>query len=190
MKFKILILISFIILPAIVFAQNVNIYVNQQASGANSGKSWEYAYTDLQTALKNAKSGQQIWVAAGIYHPTTDADRSVFFEMVEEVALYGGFQGDEQSLSERDWKKNLTVLSGDIGQQGVIEDNTKQVVKGADYAVIDGFIIENGYCHIEGLNILLAPLFDIIPVHLKSKIIPDYLLPRIKDVQELSSTGD
>ena len=167
MKFKILILISFIILPAIVFAQNVNIYVNQQASGANSGKSWENAYTDLQTALKNAKSGQQIWVAAGIYHPTTDADRSVFFEMVEEVALYGGFQGDEQSLSERDWKKNLTVLSGDIGQQGVIEDNTKQVVKGADYAVIDGFIIENGYCHIEGLNILLAPLFDIIPVSLR-----------------------
>ena len=87
--------------------------------------------------------------------------------MVEEVALYGGFQGDEQSLSERDWKKNLTVLSGDIGQQGVIEDNTKQVVKGADYAVIDGFIIENGYCHIEGLNILLAPLFDIIPVSLR-----------------------
>ncbi len=65
--------------------------------------------------------------------------------MIEGVTLYGGFSGDETTLDERDWTRNLTVLSGDIGESGNQADNSMSVVKGADDAIIDGFVIEDGY---------------------------------------------
>ena len=47
------------------------IYVNQGVTGgSHNGDSWADAYTDLQSALSDAVSGDQIWVAAGTYKPT------------------------------------------------------------------------------------------------------------------------
>ncbi len=45
------------------------IYV--KSSGTGGGTTWATAYTDLQLALSVAKSGDEIWVAAGTYFPTT-----------------------------------------------------------------------------------------------------------------------
>jgi autotransporter family porin len=123
------------------------IYVDKAAVGANSGSSWENAYTELQTALATAVGGDQIWVAKGTYYPAVyvgPTSRNVSFQLVKYLELYGGFSGGELSLGERDWETNPTILSGNIGSLATNTDNTKNVVRGADFAVLDGFTIEDG----------------------------------------------
>ncbi|PDW01188.1 Ig-like domain-containing protein, partial [Candidatus Viridilinea mediisalina] len=125
--------------------------VQAGASGANDGTSWANAFPTLQDALAVATSGQQIWVAAGIYYPDEGAGqsnnaRSATFLLSEGVAIYGGFAGDETALEQRDWEDNAnaTILSGDIGTPGDNSDNAYHVVTGANNATLDGFTITAG----------------------------------------------
>jgi len=122
------------------------IFVKADATGGNRGASWHDAYTDLQDALTTATQGDEIWVAAGIYKPTTDTNRSKSFVMRAGVGLYGGFAGieTETTRTQRDWTAHLTILSGDIGTSGTISDNSNSVVIGANNAVLDGFTITGG----------------------------------------------
>jgi hypothetical protein len=123
------------------------LYVNAGARGANNGTSWVDAYTDLQEALATARSGDQIWVAAGTYKPTTGLNRSRTFSLVSGVAIYGGFAGNEAYLHDRDWQTHTTVLSGDIGTVGNNVDNVYHVVTAfgvTSSAVLDGFVISGG----------------------------------------------
>ena len=119
------------------------VYVNTHAKGNNDGSSWKNAYKSLQFALVNANQGDQIWVAKGTYYPTQNADPSVSFTMVDNVDLYGGFDGTETSITQRDWTKNVTILSGDIGIKGDTSDNSVKVVIAAN-SVIDGVTISDG----------------------------------------------
>ena len=123
------------------------IYVNASAGGTNTGGSWANAFTDLQTALNSALSGDQIWVAQGTYKPTTVGDRNVSFQLANGVRCYGGFSGNpgtEGDFTQRDWKVRLTVLSGEINT-GVITDNSQTVVQCLGSNVLDGFIIRDAY---------------------------------------------
>ncbi|MCP4693070.1 MAG: right-handed parallel beta-helix repeat-containing protein, partial [Desulfobacterales bacterium] len=107
------------------------IFVNAGAGGADNGASWTHAYTDLQSALTRATSGDEIRVAAGTYRPTarTDPDdpRSAAFQLKNNVAIYGGFNGTEANRDERDWVENVTILSGDIGTEVDDTDNCYHV---------------------------------------------------------------
>jgi hypothetical protein len=121
-------------------------YVKWNATGANNGLSWVDAYTDLQSALSTAQSGDEIWVAAGTYRPTSGADRTVSFVLKNGVAVYGGFAGIETQRDQRDFVTNVTVLSGEIGGAG-IADNSYHVVVGSgvdNSAVLDGFLVTKG----------------------------------------------
>jgi parallel beta-helix repeat protein/predicted outer membrane repeat protein len=123
------------------------IYVKADASGANNGTSWADAYIDLQTALADAHSGDEIWVAAGTYKPTTDTSRTATFQLKSGVALYGGFAGGETARDQRDWETNVTILSGDIGTPRDNSDNSYHVVTGSGTdatAVLDGFTVTSG----------------------------------------------
>ncbi|HNT77659.1 MAG TPA: choice-of-anchor Q domain-containing protein [Anaerolineae bacterium] len=127
------------------------IYVQADATGANTGASWTDAFTSLESALAAASVGDQIWIATGTYTPTnrqTPGDaRSATFVLKAGVALYGGFAGDESQLSERDWVAHVATLSGDLGIVGDRADNAYHVVtaNGVDAtALLDGVTITGG----------------------------------------------
>lgn len=131
-------------------AQSKIIYVKQSANG--DGKSWDSPLGDLQSALKNATAGTQVWVSKGTYYPTLNNDRNARFEIPDGVAIYGGFQGFETHLSERDPKLHLTSMSGDVGKPNYSEDNiytiiyTKNVSKNT---LVDGFHIMNSCANVQ-----------------------------------------
>ena len=120
------------------------IYVDVNATGANNGSSWADAYTGLQSALSAAVAGDEIWVAAGTYKPTTDTDRTISFVMRQGVVIYGGFAGTETSHNQRNWVAHPTILSGDIGIADNNSDNSYHVVIGENNATLDGFTIAGG----------------------------------------------
>jgi hypothetical protein len=104
------------------------IYVNANATGLNDGSSWANAYTNLQNAIANTQAGNEIWVAAATYKPTTGSDRNATFNLKNNVSIYGGFIGNETSRDQRNWERNLTTLSGDVGVSGSNLDNSYHVV--------------------------------------------------------------
>lgn len=155
--------LSWLVLPwhvSVIRAADQIWYVNHAATGTNDGTSWENAFTTLQLALSAAQTGDEIWVAKGIYLPTTDtSDKAASFVIQDDIALYGGFIGNEADLSQRNWELNKTILSGDIDQNdnavdGVITDlsqiegdNSYHVllINGVSAkAIIDGFVITGG----------------------------------------------
>jgi hypothetical protein len=69
------------------------VYVDDSATGANNGTSWDNAYTSVQTALTAAVSGTEIHVGQGTYKPTTGTDRTVSFVLKNGVSLHGGYAG-------------------------------------------------------------------------------------------------
>jgi hypothetical protein len=124
------------------------IYVNVNATGSNNGTSWTNAYTDLQTALSIAFINDDIWVASGTYKPTQTTDRNLSFVMKNGVDIYGGFNGTENEISERNIDANPTYLSGDIGAIGDNTDNTRKIVKIQNFSTpftFDGFRVVSGY---------------------------------------------
>ncbi|CAA7069612.1 right-handed parallel beta-helix repeat-containing protein [Lentimonas sp. CC11] len=133
-------------------------YVNESnASPAAPYDTWATAATNPQDVLALAASGDQIWVAQGIYTPDPDSaptlgDRSATFQLLSAVALYGGFSGTETSLDQRNPAIYLTILSGDLDGDdtanfGNNTENSYHVLVGSGTdatAVLDGFTITAG----------------------------------------------
>ncbi|HWK04253.1 MAG TPA: gliding motility-associated C-terminal domain-containing protein [Puia sp.] len=124
------------------------IYVNVNNPTPGAGTSWATAYTDFNAALAAAPYGANIWVAQGTYRPTTTTDRTIAFEPPKYVLIYGGFVGNETLLTQRNYKSNPTILSGDIGVAGDASDNSYNVVRfnaGSNgSSVFNGFTIRDG----------------------------------------------
>jgi predicted outer membrane repeat protein len=151
MKYFSLFLFVFCTISA-VFSQSRR-YVSHLASGQNNGSSWINAFTDLQTALQVAQPGDSIWIAAGVYLPTTGTDRNIYFELKSGVRLYGGFAGTETDLSQRDWEEHPTILSGDIGTVGDSTDNSYTILymdEPDSLTVVDGMVFRFGNADYQG----------------------------------------
>ena len=103
------------------YSQPTKIFVDADANGNDDGTSWADAYVSLQDALAVATAGNTIWVAEGTYYPDegvgrTDGDRESTFSIPDGVKVYGGFNGNETSLEQRNWETHIVVLSGDLNQ--------------------------------------------------------------------------
>ncbi len=66
-------------------------------NGAGSGASWALA-TSFTNALTTATADQVIWMEQGSYTST-----STFTIATSGLEIYGGFDGTETALNERDW---------------------------------------------------------------------------------------
>jgi len=91
-------------------------YVTQGGAGNKDGSNWANAYDEaaFPAAILSAGAGDEIWVKAGVYRPSTTNDASKSFVLSNDVALYGGFAGTETSSADRNPAANLTVLTGDL----------------------------------------------------------------------------
>ncbi|MCL2131560.1 MAG: hypothetical protein FWH36_03760, partial [Lentimicrobiaceae bacterium] len=148
--------ILFLMLLFLVETQAVVRYVTPNGSGNLSGVSWADASNDLQLMINNSVTGDTIWTAAGTYLPIRPADnlgvvdsnnRDNAFVLKADVLIFGGFAGNETSISQRDWNTNLTILSGDIGVPNDSTDNCYHVVISAGpvgIACLDGFTVTKG----------------------------------------------
>ena len=89
-------------------------YVNANTIAGGDGKSWATAYNSLQDALANSLAcNNEIWVTGGTYKPHA-SDQSVSFLIPSNTKIYGGFNGTETAVEQRDIILNSTILSGDL----------------------------------------------------------------------------
>lgn len=161
MKKYISIVLSLFIISSFSFQSFATRYY-VKTNGSGNGTSWASASNDLQFVIsQKAASGDSIWVAAGTYTPirnadktngkqTNPTDRTNSFVLSNNVKIFGGFNGTETSLSQRNIQTNVTVLSGDLGTIGTTTDNTYHVVISSGNvgtATLDGFTITGGYAN-------------------------------------------
>lgn len=110
------------------------VYVRSDAPGpVHDGASWPTAFQALQDGISAAGSGEEVWVAAGVYAgPIT---------LMPGVSLMGGFTGVETFYHQRNWTLHPTVIDGGGAALAVV---LPSVAPGAPRARIDGFTIRNG----------------------------------------------
>jgi len=104
MRAKNLLLAAFMVCSAMTGVQAKTIYYVQM-NGTGNGTSWSNAAGNIQDMIDKAASGDEVWVAAGTYFPTTQTDASDIlsrtFLIKNGVNLYGGFAGNETSIDDR-----------------------------------------------------------------------------------------
>jgi hypothetical protein len=143
---------------------NNRIYITDSNTYYGIGSTWANAiagnaesckYTGqslLYETMKDAVVGTQIWIKKGTYKCSLLSNRSHAFTIGSGVDVYGGFEGTENSVTERG--NGITIFSGEIGDQGVPIDNAYHVfninpqgIAYFDTATINQVVISSGYAN-------------------------------------------
>ena len=124
------------------------VHVNQHVNLAGDGSSWSAACKTLDQGLSIAKQGDQVWIAGATYRPGDGVlGPSASYLVDKGITLIGGFEGTESSADEADPLAYPTVLSGDLGVQGLFSDNAYKVVRidaPGQTVVLKGLIVTGG----------------------------------------------
>ncbi|MBN1124226.1 MAG: hypothetical protein JXA82_04400 [Sedimentisphaerales bacterium] len=151
------------------------IYVDDNATGANTGTCWPDAFTSLHIALEEANGEtSEIRVAQGIYRPArAGGPQNTTFSLNTRCPVKGGYAGAGASDPDaRDVILYETILSGDLNGNDVVldnpldylghptrSDNTRHIVtigsEDEDVAILDGFIIRDGHSDSVGGGVLV-----------------------------------
>ena len=109
-------------------------YVSVKGDDSNSGKSWKEPFATISKAIAACSSagGGEVWVAKGTYYPDSS------MEMKNGVAVYGGFNGSEAAISER----QIGVETIIDGQSKIRIFSNRQLNASAK---IDSLIFENAF---------------------------------------------
>jgi len=118
-------MLLFILLPGMGFP--VTYFVKPNGDDNAAGTSWETAFQTITKATDVATSGSQVWVKHGTYK---EGDT---IEIDKGVSYYGGFEGTETDLEQRDITGFPTIIDGEELYQCVENSGT-----------IDGFHVTNG----------------------------------------------
>ena len=153
---------------------------------AGQGDDWgeDHAYKYLQDGLARAEylldnelaDNVQVWVAEGTYYPDEDhnnpsgtGSRNASFYLLEHVQIYGGFNGTEDDVADRDVYLYETVLSGDINTPNDASDNSYHVLRAEEVdntAMLNGFIIRDGYasgvCEMCGAGMWINEAYPVV----------------------------
>jgi predicted outer membrane repeat protein len=156
------------------------IYVNvNNLNPVQDGTSWNTAFVSLQSALDEAAISSSrchsIWVAKGSYFPSVIYSPSgvvggalglsnpglVTFDIPNNVSIFGGFNGTETNLRQRNPKKNQTVLNGGSTSWHVVTLGNDITQTGVNVK-LDGLVINEGNANGPiGSNPLFSPFtFD------------------------------
>jgi len=147
------------------------IYVKEGSERGGDGASWDTAYRLVRMAIWKAEPGDEIWVAKGVYRPS-DRKREDFYYLGTQVRMYGGFNGDEIAREDARPRENVTVLSGDLNGDDMVDENGVTLsyadqgtseknsswcilrIKDAIGVVVDGFVICGGEGHSRGGGVI------------------------------------
>ena len=109
---------------------SADIYVTTNGTHA-TGPSWANP-TSLTNALAIASANDVIWMQEGTY-----SNSSTFTVSTDGLEIYGGFDGTETLLSERDITNHVVLLDGEA-TRAVLDVQ-------ADNVQLDGLVMTNGY---------------------------------------------
>ena len=132
-------------------------YVDPSKSTSGFGESWSDACNSLSSALSYAQySWDEIWLRGGYtYYPSDPKDRTDCFVTNNGVSIYGGFEGTESSLDERNADPNArpqSIISGDIGILGDVTDNCYHVIQYQQSLTLDSVVIQDGNANYAGAH--------------------------------------
>jgi predicted outer membrane repeat protein len=117
----------FLLFPSLSLAATY--YVDGDVAKSGNGTSWATAFKTIQEGVDASVMYDSIWVKMGTYNLSAEitVDKAVY--------IYGGFDGSETQLEQRDWEANVTTVNGNETVRGF---NINEA------AGIDGFTIING----------------------------------------------
>jgi len=121
-----------LILTLATLTATAQIHVRPTPTGAGTGANWDNA-TTLETAVSIATSGTSIWIQAGTYN------LSETLVIPQGVSVYGGFEGTETALEQRNFAQNRTILDA---------NNNFAAVTMEPNSVLSGVTIQNGVANI------------------------------------------
>eukprot|EP01083_Nonionella_stella_P181145 647897_1 len=127
-------------------------YVDSSAPSSGSGLSWDDPLNSLNSALALATSEvDKIWLKGGAtYIPTNPTDRSDCFVTSNGLSIYGGFDGTETTLNQRNANNEPSIISGDIGAVDDISDNCYHVIQYTRALTLHNVIIQHGNANYDG----------------------------------------
>ena len=106
-------------------------YVSPVVAPGGDGTSWAAAFDNVSAAVTASTEGDDVWVREGTYFPAGT------IYLGKTINIYGGFNGSETDLAQRDWNENQTILDGN-------NDNQILWVSGGD-PLVDGIVFTHGY---------------------------------------------
>jgi len=139
MKLGLLVIACFFFIKA-----EANIYyVDQFATGAQTGTSWVNASTDLQSVFNLLSDGDTVFVAAGTYEPAANSSYSI---KNNNIKLFGGFpHGGNPGLDNRNWLVYQSLIKGD-GALSIFGNLNNY----SGTTIIDGFFMTGAGSHEQG----------------------------------------